>query len=68
MISITPEQTAFLLQYQLPSVKNEHRITSALIAAIPPPRFDPAIGPTYLGLLARIVSSVPTGSSRLSLP
>jgi hypothetical protein len=26
------------------------------------------IDPTYLGPLARIVSSVPTGSSRLSLP
>src|SRR5260221_2883144 len=35
MISMTPEQAAFLLQYQLPSVKNEHRTTSALIAAIP---------------------------------
>ena len=29
---------------------------------------DPPLGPTYLGPLARIVSSVRTGSSRLSLP
>jgi uncharacterized damage-inducible protein DinB len=35
MISITPEQAAFLLQYQLPAVKNEHRTTAAVIAAIP---------------------------------
>lgn len=35
MISISPEQAAFLLQYQLPSVKNEHRTTAAVIAAIP---------------------------------
>src|SRR5467141_3257124 len=33
MISMTPEQAAFLLQYQLPSVKNEYRTTSAIIAA-----------------------------------
>lgn len=35
MISLTPEQAALLLQYQLPSVKNEHRTTAAVIAAIP---------------------------------
>src|SRR5260221_4166231 len=40
MISMTPEQAAFLLQYQLPSVKNEHRTTSALIAAIPSSNAD----------------------------
>jgi uncharacterized damage-inducible protein DinB len=40
MISITPEQAAFLLHYQLPSVKNEHRTTSALIAAIPTSNAD----------------------------
>ena len=35
MISMTPEQAAFLLQYNLPAVKNEYRTTSAIIAAIP---------------------------------
>jgi uncharacterized damage-inducible protein DinB len=35
MIAMTPEQAAFLLQYQLPSVKNEYRTTSAIIAAVP---------------------------------
>ena len=35
MNPITPEQATFLLQYQLPSVKNEHRTTAAVIAAIP---------------------------------
>ena len=40
MISMTPEQAAFLLQYNLPSVKNEYRTTSALIAAIPSSNAD----------------------------
>jgi len=40
MISMTPEQAAFLLQYQLPSVKNEYRTTSAIIAAIPTSNAD----------------------------
>src|SRR5258708_12575890 len=40
MISMTPEQAAFLLQYQLPSVKNEYRTTSAIIAAIPASNVD----------------------------
>ena len=40
MISISPEQAAFLLQYQLPSVKNEHRTTAAVIAAIPSSNAD----------------------------
>ena len=35
MISITPENASFLLQYTLPTVKNEHRITRAVIEAIP---------------------------------
>jgi uncharacterized damage-inducible protein DinB len=35
MIPMTPEQAAFLLQYHLPSVKNEYRTTSGVIAAIP---------------------------------
>ncbi len=35
MISIQPEQAAFLLQYNLPAVKSEHRTTSSVIAAIP---------------------------------
>jgi uncharacterized damage-inducible protein DinB len=40
MIPMTPEQAAFLLQYQLPSVKNEHRTTSGIIAAIPSSNAD----------------------------
>src|SRR5882762_10155949 len=40
MISMTPEQAAFLLQYNLPSVKNEYRTTSAIIAAIPTSNAD----------------------------
>lgn len=35
MIPITPENAVFLLQYSLPSVKNEHRSTRAVIEAIP---------------------------------
>ena len=40
MISISPEQAAFLLQYQLPAVKNEHRTTSSVFAAIPSANAD----------------------------
>jgi len=40
MIPMTPEQAAFLLQYQLPSMKNEYRTTSGLIAAIPSSNAD----------------------------
>jgi uncharacterized damage-inducible protein DinB len=40
MNSITPEQAAFLLQYNLPAVKNEHRTTAAVIAAIPSANAD----------------------------
>src|ERR1700722_10060732 len=40
MIPMTPEQAAFLLQYQLPSVKNEYRTTSGIIAAIPAANAD----------------------------
>jgi uncharacterized damage-inducible protein DinB len=35
MIPISPENAAFLLQYSLPSVKNEHRSTRSVIEAIP---------------------------------
>lgn len=35
MIAITAEQATFLLQYTLPTVKNEHRTTHAVIEAIP---------------------------------
>lgn len=35
MISISPEQASFLLQYTLPTVKNEHRSTRSVIEAIP---------------------------------
>jgi uncharacterized damage-inducible protein DinB len=40
MIPMTSEQAAFLLQYQLPSVKNEYRTTSGIIAAIPTSNAD----------------------------
>lgn len=35
MSMITPEQAAFLLQYTLPTLKNEHRTTRSVIEAIP---------------------------------
>jgi uncharacterized damage-inducible protein DinB len=35
MIPITPENASFLLQYMLPTVKNEHRLTRAAMEAIP---------------------------------
>ncbi len=35
MTPISPEHAAFLLQYTLPTVKNEHRNTRAVIEAIP---------------------------------
>lgn len=34
MIPITAEQASFLLQYALPSIKNEHRTTRSVIGAI----------------------------------
>jgi len=40
MSSMTPEQAAFLLQYQLPSIKNEHRTTHGVISAIPTSNAD----------------------------
>ena len=64
MISMTPEQAAFLLQYQLPSVKNEYRTTSAIIAAIPTSNADyrpdpqPAVPPKSPG-----TSSLPSTAS-----
>lgn len=35
MISISPEQAVFLRNYTLPIVQNEHRLTRAVIEAIP---------------------------------
>jgi uncharacterized damage-inducible protein DinB len=35
MPSISPEHASFLLQYVLPTVKNEHRCTRSVIEAIP---------------------------------
>lgn len=35
MVSITPENASFLLQYTLPSIKNEHRTTRSVIESIP---------------------------------
>lgn len=40
MISIGSDQAAFLLQYHLPAIKNEHRTTVAVIAAIPTANAD----------------------------
>jgi uncharacterized damage-inducible protein DinB len=40
VIAITPEQATFLLQYTLPTVKNEHRTTCAVIEAIPQSAVD----------------------------
>jgi uncharacterized damage-inducible protein DinB len=40
MIPISPENAAFLLQYSLPSVKNEHRSTRSVIEAIPQSHAD----------------------------
>ncbi|HYA78859.1 MAG TPA: DinB family protein [Candidatus Bathyarchaeia archaeon] len=40
MIAITPEQASFLLQYTLPTVKNEHRSTRSIIEAIPQSNAD----------------------------
>jgi len=40
MIPITPENASFLLQYALPTVKNEHRSTRAVIEAIPQANSD----------------------------
>jgi uncharacterized damage-inducible protein DinB len=35
MIPVTPENASFLLQYMLPTMKNEHRLTRAVMEAIP---------------------------------
>lgn len=40
MNHIQPEQAAFLLQLQLPAVKNEHRTTRSVIEAIPAEKGD----------------------------
>ena len=40
MVSISPEQASFLLQYTLPTLKNEHRITRSVIEAIPQSQSD----------------------------
>jgi uncharacterized damage-inducible protein DinB len=40
MIPITPEHATFLLQYTLPTIKNEHRTTRAVIEAIPQAHAD----------------------------
>lgn len=40
MVSINPDQASFLLQYMLPSIKNEHRNTRSVIDAIPQSRAD----------------------------
>lgn len=36
MTTLHPDHASFLLQYQLPALKNEQRTTAAVIAAIPP--------------------------------
>jgi uncharacterized damage-inducible protein DinB len=40
MVPISPEQASFLLQYSLPTVKNEHRTTRSVIEAIPESNSD----------------------------
>jgi uncharacterized damage-inducible protein DinB len=35
MSAMTPDQASFLLQFELPALKNEHRTTSSVIKAIP---------------------------------
>jgi uncharacterized damage-inducible protein DinB len=40
MIPISPDNASFLLQYTLPTVKNEHRSTRSVIEAIPQSRLD----------------------------
>lgn len=40
MIPISPENASFLLQYLLPSVKNEHRSTRSVIESIPQANAD----------------------------
>lgn len=40
MIPISPEHASFLLQYTLPTVKNEHRTTRTVIDAIPLANID----------------------------
>lgn len=40
MNPITPEQATFLLDFTLPSVKNEHRLTRSVIEAIPLANLD----------------------------
>jgi uncharacterized damage-inducible protein DinB len=40
MIPMTPEQAAFLLQLELPAMKNEHRLTKRVIEAIPQDKGD----------------------------
>jgi len=40
MISISPDNASFLLQYVLPTVKNEHRSTRSVIESIPQSNAD----------------------------
>ncbi|HXX99412.1 MAG TPA: DinB family protein [Candidatus Limnocylindrales bacterium] len=40
MMAINAEQASFLLQYALPTLKNEHRTTRAVIEAIPQANLD----------------------------
>ncbi len=40
MVTMTPEQASFLLQLELPVIKNEHRTTRSVIEAIPSSNSD----------------------------
>lgn len=40
MTSITAEQAALVLQFELPALKNEHHTTKRVLAAIPPDHLD----------------------------
>jgi uncharacterized damage-inducible protein DinB len=60
MIPISPENASFLLQYTLPSVKNEHRTTRSVIEAIPQSNADyrpDAYSKTALELAWHIVAA-----------
>jgi uncharacterized damage-inducible protein DinB len=46
MSSLSPEHASFLLQYLLPTVKNEHRTTRSVIQAIPESNSDYRPDPT----------------------
>ena len=75
---MTPEQATFLLQVTLPMLKNEHRLTKQIIAAIPLDKGDykpDAVSKTALELARHIVaadnmflSGIASGEFNFNLP